>query len=157
MRCSSTKLIDCNKEIRGERRAGSVMQQERSGTIGGMSEERQPDDFGLTRPGWRYALWFGWNFLALAWFGVGILIAIIAEFAFAPWLGNGDRIHGAVAISVGVAVIVADLICRTVDQEAKGWTRYVSPFAGGAVICIPAWLVGIGIAATGIATVLGMA
>ena len=122
-----------------------------------MNEEHQPDDFRLTRPGWRYALWFGWNFLALAWVGVGIIVGVVAQFAFAPWLGNDDRLQGAVTISVGVAVFVADVICRTVDRDARGWRRYASPFAGGAIIFIPAWLIAIGLVATGIAVVFGKA
>ena len=122
-----------------------------------MDEDPLPDNFERTRPGWRYVLWFGWNFLALAWVGVGIIAAIVAQFAFAPLLRNGDRIQGATAVSVGIAVFAADFICRSLDREASGWKRYVSPFAGGAIILIPAWLLAIGIVATGIAVLIGKA
>lgn len=121
-----------------------------------MSDERETDDL-MPRPGWRYVLWFGWNLLALAWIGVGIVVGALTNAVCSPVLQNGQQLQGAVSIAVGVAVVVADIICRSRDSECHGWRGFVSPFAGGALAFIPAWLIALGIIATGIATVLGKA
>ena len=111
-----------------------------------------------SRPGWKYALWIGgWNFLALAWIGVGAAVGIAAFYLCSPWLRKAPQLNGAVSTAVGVAVVAADLIWRHRDPDSEGWTRYVSPLSGGAVVFIPAWLIGFGIIATGVATLFGAA
>ena len=105
---------------------------------------------------WTRAYWIGgWNFLALAWLGLGILIGIATFFAFSPWTRRDHAVTGVVAIAAGAAVAIADPLWRSREESPNTW-RFLSPFSGGAVFfVIPAWLVGIGVAATGIVAFMG--
>jgi hypothetical protein len=123
-----------------------------------MSEEPESENMTL-RPRWREIEWHGWNLLALGWMFMGFVVGFVTGFVcsvFTPWLRN-EQLHGTVAIAVGVSVVIADVICRTRDPETKGWRRYVSPSAGGAVLFVPAWFIALWIIGTGVLTALGKA
>lgn len=123
-----------------------------------MSEEPELEEMTL-RPRWRDVEWCGWNLLALGWMLMGFVVGFVTGYVcsvFTPWLRD-QQLHGTVATAVGVSVVIADIICRTRDPETIGWRRYVSPFAGGAVLSIPAWFIAMWIIVTGILTALGKA
>ena len=110
------------------------------------------------RPSWRYIYWAGWNVLALAWIVVGAVGGLLTEFVVCPLLRGRQLRTAAIAIGVGLAVLAADLICRWRDRVETGPSRLISADAGGtAFFFVPAWLLGIGIIATGIAFALGVA
>jgi hypothetical protein len=117
-----------------------------------MSEEPASNET-MPRPGWRYIDWHGWNLLALGWIGIGIVVGFLTNLICTPRLRD-VKLSGTVAIAFGVSVVVADLICRWRDPEANRWRRYVSRDAGGAVLFVPSWLIGLWIVGTGIVTLL---
>jgi hypothetical protein len=123
-----------------------------------MSEEPATENITL-RPRWRGVEWHGWNVLALGWMVMGFAVGSVTGIACSvciPWLRD-EQLHGTVAIAVGVSVVIADIICRARDPETKGWRRYLSPSAGGAVVFVPAWFIALWIIGTGILTTLGKA
>ncbi len=120
-----------------------------------MREKPETDDM-MVRPRWRYIEWHGWNLIAFGWIAVGIVAGLVTNLVCAPWL-RGVHLNGTVGVAVGVAVIVADLICRWRDPEPTGWRRYFSSIAGGAVLIVPAWIIGLWIVATGVVILLGRA
>ncbi len=124
-----------------------------------MNEERESDDVMMYRPRWRCIFWCGWNLLALGWIGVGVVVGLVTNLVCQSWLSwlRDVQLTGTVAVAVGVSVILADLICRWRDLEPTGWRRYFSPFAGGAVVFVPAWVLGLWIAATGMVVLVGKA
>ena len=88
---------------------------------------------------------------------MGFIVAFVTGFVcsvFTPWL-RVQQLHGTVAVAFGVSVVIADMICRTRDPETKGWRRYLSPYAGGAVLFVPAWFIALWIIVTGILITLG--
>ena len=107
------------------------------------------------RPTWRYVWWNGWNYLAMAWMLVGGATAAVASGVLASWDLTTNRHHGAVTIVAGLAILLADIVCRLWDRQATGVSRFISPHAGGAVLAIPSWLIAVGIVGTGIAVLFG--
>jgi hypothetical protein len=110
------------------------------------------------RPAWRYIYLAGWNVLALAWILVGAVSGLFTEFVVCPLLRGRQLRTAAIAIGVGLAVLTADLTCRWRDRVERGPSRLVSGEAGGtAFFFVPAWVIAIGIIATGVAFALGVA
>jgi hypothetical protein len=118
-----------------------------------MREYPESDDM-ISRPGWRYIEWRGWNLLALGWLLLGIVVALVTNVVCAHRLRDVQH-NGTVAIAAGVSVIAADLLCRWRDPEPSAWRRYVSAESGGAVLFIPAWLIAFWVVVGGIVTMAG--
>jgi hypothetical protein len=109
------------------------------------------------RPRWRYHWHGGWNYLAMAWGLIGLVAGAAASWLLEAWNLTTTQHSGIVAVVVGLVVIVADAICRGRDRHSAGVSRFTSPDAGGAVLVVPSWLLGVGIVVTGAAVMFGWA
>jgi hypothetical protein len=109
------------------------------------------------RPKWRYVWIRGWNYLAIAWVLVGLVAGAAASSVLTAWNLATTRHHYIVAVVVGLAIIVADAVCRLRDRHSTGVSRFISPDAGGAILVVPSWLLGVGIVVTGAALIFGWA
>jgi hypothetical protein len=109
------------------------------------------------RPKWRYVWFRGWNYLAIAWVLVGLVAGAVASRVLQAWNLTTIQHSGIVAVVVGVVVIVADAVCRMRDRHSTGVSRFTSRDAGGAVLVVPSWLLGVVIVVTGAAVMFGWA
>jgi hypothetical protein len=107
------------------------------------------------RPTWRYVWHGGWNYVAMAWVLVGLVAGTVASRVLQAWNLTTTQHSGIVALVVGLVVIVADAVCRMRDRHSTGISRFTSPDAGGAVLMVPSWLLGVGILVTGTAVMFG--
>jgi hypothetical protein len=80
--------------------------------------------------------------------GVFILIAaLVATAAWFPvsWKFGDTLFSQMVAFGFGgVAMIICDLIYRARRRDTSALLRFVSPLAGGSILLLPSWIMGIG-------------
>ncbi len=86
---------------------------------------------------------FAWNNLAKLAVFVGFVAGIASYFALATLRGETDVVKGIAILVGGVTVIAFDVAYRHRNNRDAGAVRYWHPDAGGALLILPIWVVGI--------------
>ena len=94
--------------------------------------------------------WHGWNVVAGYLAGLGLVSALAAWFLASSVLGETELAKAITFGIAGVAVTCGDLIYRGRNPDFGPLWRFASPFAGGWVVVLPAWVIGFGMVATAI-------
>jgi hypothetical protein len=86
----------------------------------------------------------GSNPLAAAFVLIAALVATAAWFPVS-WQFGDTLFSQMVAFGIGgVAMIICDLIYRARQRDTAALLRFVSPVAGGSILLLPSWILGIG-------------
>jgi hypothetical protein len=81
------------------------------------------------------------NVLAIVFFVIAFLIAQVVHLVFEPAIGPFNTKGTTTQLIQCGAIIVADLLYRSVQNREVGWNRFFYPSMGGALMFLPCWAV----------------